>query len=73
MGSIVARLIPQKIEADVSHEFDADTALAAIEHSINGLIESRKVKDVTPKQIDGRAERPTENVAVLVSSRTKSA
>ena len=73
MGSIVSRMIPQQIRADVNHEFDADTALAAIEHSINGLLSARRAKNVTPQITGGATRLADEDVAVLVETRAKSA
>lgn len=87
MGSIVARLIPQQIRADIVHAYDPDTAIAAIEHSLTGLIAARRfegaLKDVTPdpkKLTEGgngsgadEAGVIEEDVAILVSTSTKTA
>jgi hypothetical protein len=70
MGSIVARLIPQQVRAEVIHALDTDAAIAAIEHSINGLLAARRAKDVTPQHVAGSVGDVQEDVAILVAPRT---
>ena len=66
MTTIVARLIPQQIKADITHDFDVDGAVAAIEHSIDGILAARGAKEITADYVAERVGHVQQDVAILV-------